>query len=75
MRFVISRQATMRKDGNVGRTMFSDIKKAHLAPLRKVDDYVELPPEAEVREDECGKLIHWLYRPAAQALEDTTPVG
>ena len=30
---------------------------------------MELPAEAEVQEDECGKLIHWLHgcRPAAQA--------
>ena len=34
--------------------------------------YVELPAEANVTEDECGKLIHWLYgcRPAAQAWEE-----
>ena len=52
--------------------MFLDIKKAHLAPLCKMDVYVELPPEAEVQEGECGKLIHWLYgcRPAAQAWEE-----
>ena len=52
--------------------MFLDIKKAHSAPLCKIDVYVELPPEAEVREDECGKIIHWLYgcRPAAQAGEE-----
>jgi Reverse transcriptase (RNA-dependent DNA polymerase). len=33
---------------------------------------VELPAEAEVQDDECGKLIHWLYgcRPAAQAWEE-----
>ena len=72
MRFVLSRQATMRKDGQVRKTMFLDIKKAHLAPLCKIDVYVELPPEAEVQEDECGKLIQWLYgcRPAAQAWEE-----
>ena len=59
MRFVLSRQATMRKDEQVRKTMFLDIKKAHLAPLCKIVVYVELPPETEVQEDECGKLIHW----------------
>jgi hypothetical protein len=51
--------------------MYLDIKKAHLAPLCMADFYVELPAEAEVEDDECGKLIHWLYgcRPAAQAWE------
>jgi hypothetical protein len=72
MRFVLSRQATVRKNGKVRKTMFLDVKKAHLAPLCKTDVYVELPPEAEVQDDECGKLIHWLYgcRPAAQAWEE-----
>ncbi len=52
--------------------MYSDVKKARLAPLCDRDVYVELPVEAEVNEDECGKLIHWLYgcRPAAQAWEE-----
>ena len=33
---------------------------------------MELLAEAEVEEDECGKLIYWLYgcRPAAQAWEE-----
>ena len=33
---------------------------------------MDLPGEAEVEDDECGKLIHWLYgcRPAAQAWEE-----
>jgi hypothetical protein len=72
MRFVLSRQATRRKDGIERKTLFLDIKKAHLAPLCQSDVYVELPEEAEVKEDECGKLIHWLYgcRPAAQAWEE-----
>jgi len=33
MRFVLSRQATRRKDGIERKTLFLDIKKAHLAPL------------------------------------------
>lgn len=34
--------------------------------------YVELPAEARVAADECGKLIHWLYgcQPVAQAWEE-----
>ena len=68
MRYMISRQATRRKDGQERKT----VKKAHLAPRCEQDVYVELPAEAEVQEDECGKLIHWLYgcRPAAQAWEE-----
>ena len=72
IRFMLSRQATVRDDGEERKTMYLDIKKAHLAPLCMSDVYVELPAEAEVAEDECGKLIHWLYgcRPAAQAWEE-----
>ena len=72
MRYMISRQATRRKDGRERKSMYLDIKKAHVIPLCEQDVYVELPAEAEVQEDECGKLIHWLYgcRPAAQAWEE-----
>ena len=43
-----------------------------MAPRCEKDVYVELPEEAGVDADECGKLIHWLYgcRPAAQAWEE-----
>ena len=58
MRFIMSRQATRRKDGRKRKTMFFDVKKAHLTPLCEQDVYVELPGEAEVEDDECGKLIH-----------------
>ena len=52
--------------------MYLDVKKAHLAPKCEQEVYVELPTEANVAADECGKLIHWLYgcRPAAQAWEE-----
>jgi hypothetical protein len=72
IRLMISRQATLRADGTERKTMYLDIKKAHLAPLCMSDVYVELPFEAGVADDECGKLIHWLYgcRPAAQAWEE-----
>jgi hypothetical protein len=72
IRLMLSRQATLRADGKERKTMYLDIKKAHLAPLCMSDVYVELPAEAEVADDECGKLIHWLYgcRPAAQAWEE-----
>ena len=72
MRCMISRQATRRKDGQERNTMYLDVKKAHLAPRCEQDVYVQLPAEAEVQEDECRKLIHWLYacRPAAQAWEE-----
>ena len=72
MRFMLSRQATRRNDGRERKTMYLDVKKAHLAPLCEQDVYVDLPAEAKVTEDECGKLIHWLYgcRPAAQVWEE-----
>ena len=72
MRLMLSRQAIWREDGRERKTMFIDIKKAHLTPKCEQDVYVELPEEAEVAEDECGKLVHWLYgcRPAAQAWEE-----
>ena len=48
------------------------MKKAHLIPRCREGVYVELLVEAEVGEDECGKLIYWLYgcRQAGQAWED-----
>ena len=72
IRYVISRQATMRTDGQERKTLCIDVKKAHLVPKCTQDVYVELPAEAGVQEDECGKLIYWLYgcRPAAQAWEE-----
>ena len=72
MRFMLSRQTTRREDGKERKTIYLDVKKAHLAPLCDQDVYVDLPAEAEVKDDECGKLVHWLYgcRPAAQAWEE-----
>jgi hypothetical protein len=72
LRFVLSKQATRRPDGRERKTMFIDVKKAHLVPECKEDVFVELPEEAEVQEDECGKLLYWLYgcRKAGQAWED-----
>ena len=72
IRYVISRQATRRTDGRERKTLYIDVKKAHLVPRCLKDVYVELPTEAEVEDDECGKLIYWLYgcRPAAQAWEE-----
>ena len=72
MRFIMSRQATHRKDDRERKSMYLDIKKAHVLPLWEQDVYVELPGEAEVEDDECGKLIHWLYgcHLAAQAWEE-----
>ena len=65
IRYVISRQATMRTDGQERKTLYIDVKKAHLVPK----DTQDVPAEAGVQEDECGKLIFRLYgcRPAAQA--------
>ena len=72
LRFLLSRQATARADGRQRKTMFIDVKKAHLVPKCDEDVYVELPEEAGVKDDECGKLLHWLYgcRRAGQAWED-----
>ena len=69
---MISPQATRRADGQERKTFYIDVKKAHLVPKCTQDVYVELPAEAEVEEDECGKLVYWLYgcRPAAQAWEE-----
>ena len=67
-----SRQATRRADCQERKTLYIDVKKAHLVPKCTQDVYVELPAEAEVEEDECGKLVYWLHgcRPAAQAWEE-----
>ena len=72
MRYMISRQATIRDDGQERKTMYLDVKKAHLIPKCDQDVYVQLPPEAGAQPDECGKLLFWLYgcRPAAQAWEE-----
>ena len=72
IRYAISRQATRRPDGKERKSMYLDVKKAHLIPRCEQNVYVELPVEAEVEPDECGKLIYWLYgcRPAAQAWEE-----
>jgi hypothetical protein len=72
LRLMLSRQATKRHDGIERKTVYLDIKKAHLAPLCQQDVYLELPSEAEVKDDECWKLVHWLYgcRPAAQGWEE-----
>ena len=52
--------------------LFIYVKKAHLIPLCGDHVYVELPMEAGCAQDECGKLVHWLYgcRKAGQAWED-----
>ena len=55
VKYVISRQATRRGDGQERKTLYID---------------VELLTEAEVEEDECGKLIYCGCRLPAQALED-----
>ena len=52
--------------------MFVDVKKAHLVPVCNEDVFIELPEEAGVLPNQCGKLDHWLYgcRKAGQAWED-----
>ena len=72
LRFLVSRAATRAKSGRKRKMLFIDVKKAHLIPKCQEDVYVELPAEANCREDECGKLIYWLYgcRRAGQAWED-----
>ena len=72
LRFLISRQATRRADGRGRKTLFIDVRKAHLIPECKEDVYVDLPEEAGAQADECGKLLYWLYgcRRAGQAWED-----
>ena len=72
IRYLLSRQATRRRDGKERKTLYIDVKKAHLVPKCTQDVYVELPAEAGAQADECGKLDYWLYgcRPAAQAWEE-----
>ena len=72
MRYMLSRQATIRDDCQERKTMYLDVKKAHLIPKCDQDVYVQLPPEAGAQPDECGKLLFWLYgcRPVAQAWEE-----
>jgi hypothetical protein len=71
-RYALSRQATRSPSDRERKSMYLDVKKAHLIPKCNQDVYVELPAEAEVQADECGKLDFWLYgcRPAAQAWEE-----
>ena len=66
VRYLLSRQATRRRDGQERKTLYIDVKKAHLVPKCTQDVYVELPAEAGAQADECGKLEYWLYgcRPA-----------
>ena len=45
------------KDGRERKSMYLDIKTAYVIPVCEQVVYVELPAEAEVQEDECGKLI------------------
>ena len=72
IRYMLSRQATKRQDGRERKSMYIDVKKAHLMPRCEQDVYVDLPEEADVAPDECGKLLYWLYgcRPAARAWEE-----
>jgi hypothetical protein len=69
---MLSRQATRGADGVEIKNDVLGYQKGSPGPLCEQDVYVELPEEAEVREDECGKLVHRLYgcRPAAQAREE-----
>ena len=48
MRYMLSRQATVRDDGQQRKTMYLDVRKAHLIPKCDQDVYVQLPPEAGV---------------------------
>ena len=62
MRYMISRQATRRKEGKERNTIHMDVKKSHWAPRCEQDIYVELQAEIKVPGDECGKSTHCLYR-------------
>ena len=46
MRYMLSRQATIRDDGQERKTMYLDVKKAHLIPKCDQEVYVQFPPEA-----------------------------
>ena len=43
LRFLLSRQATIRSDGGERKSMFLDVEKAHLIPKCDQDAYVDLP--------------------------------
>ena len=68
LRFMVSKQATASKTGKVRKSMFIDVKKAHLIPKCDQDVYVELPPEAGAGEDE------WFRRQLGRAgrVEEST---
>ena len=72
LKLLISKTATMTKEGLWRKMLFVDVKKAHIVPLCDQDVYFWLPAEAGPAQGECGKLEHWLYgcRPAAQAWEN-----
>ena len=72
MRYMISRQATRRKDGRERKSMHLDKKKAHVIPLCEQDVYVELPAEAEVQEGrvrQVDPLVVWVQT-GGQAWEE-----
>ena len=61
LRFMVSRQATISRTGKIRKSLFLDVRKAHLIAKCDQDVYVDLPPEADAAWDECGKLLYWLY--------------
>jgi hypothetical protein len=72
LRMLISKSATVTKQGGWRKMLFIDVKKAHLNPKCDQDVYFQLPEEVNPQAGKCGKLVHWLYgfRPAARAWEN-----
>ena len=60
--FMASRQATLSKSGRIRKSLFLDVRKAHLVANCEQDIYVGLPLEAGAAGDECGKLLLRLLR-------------
>ena len=71
-RMLMSKAATIPKNGKARKLLFIGAKKAHVNTLSGQDVLFALPREAEAKPGRCGKLVHWLYgfRPAAQAWEN-----
>ena len=70
-RMLVSRAASMRRDGRWRKLRFIDVKKARTYSECEEDEYIQLPEECGVGPDKCGKLNYRLYgfRKAASAWE------
>ena len=56
--YALSGQATRSRSGRERKSLYLDVKKAHLIPKCEQDVYVELPREAGAKKGDCGKPKH-----------------